>query len=104
MIRKAFIMYVHPDKHQEYTLRHDELWPEMAAMLKEHGGHNYSIFLDAKTNQLFGYVEIESEQRWQAVAKTEVCQRWWESMASLMPSNSDNSPESRELTPVFYLA
>lgn len=104
MIRKAFIMYVNPDKHQEYKRRHDELWPEMATMLKEHGGHNYSIFLDAKTNQLFGYVEIESEERWQAVAETEVCQRWWESMASVMPSNPDNSPESRELTTVFYLA
>jgi L-rhamnose mutarotase len=60
--------------------------------------------LDAERNLLFAVVEIESQARWDAVASTEVCQRWWQSMCELMPSNADNSPVSQELKSVFYLA
>ena len=104
MIRKAFIMSVNPDCHAEYERRHRPIWDELAATLKAHGGHNYSIFLDARTNQLFGYVEIEDEARWAAVAQTAICRKWWASMRELMPSNPDNSPESRDLREVFHLA
>ena len=104
MISKAFVMSVHPDCHAEYERRHNPIWEEMAATLKAHGGHNYSIFLDKRTNQLFGYVEIEDEARWDAVSQTEICQKWWASMRDLMPSNPDNSPESRDLREVFHLA
>lgn len=104
MIRKAFLMHVNPDRHAEYQRRHSPIWEELAATLKAHGAHNYSIFLDARSNQLFGYVEIEDEQRWNAVAGTDVCKRWWASMRDLMPSHPDNSPESRDLREVFHLA
>jgi L-rhamnose mutarotase len=43
------------------------------------------------------------EERWNAVANTDVCQRWWEHMGDVMPSNPDNSPVSTELKEVFYL-
>ncbi|OTQ71677.1 MULTISPECIES: L-rhamnose mutarotase [unclassified Gilliamella] len=104
MIRKASIMQVHPDKHAEYKKRHDEIFPDLMKELKAHGAHNYSIFLDCKRNLLFAYVEIESEERWDAVAKTAACQKWWAFMKDIMPSNSDNSPISEPLTEVFYLA
>ena len=104
MIRKAFLMSVNPDQHAEYQRRHDEIWPELAATLTQHGASNYNIFLCEQTSQLFAYVEIEDEARWNAVARTEVCQRWWQYMKDIMPSNPDNSPISQELKPVFYLA
>jgi L-rhamnose mutarotase len=50
---------------------------------------------------LFAYAEIESEERWAAIARTAVCQRWRQHMRELMPSNPDNSPVSRELRQVF---
>ena len=103
MIRKAFVMQVNPDAHEEYQRRHSPIWPELEAELKAHGAHNYSIFLDEKRHLLFGFVEIESEARWNAVAQTEVCQRWWKHMADVMPSNADNSPVTDELNEVFYL-
>jgi L-rhamnose mutarotase len=65
--------------------------------------HNYSIFLEAETNTLFGYAEIESEERWAAVAQTEVCRRWWTHMREVMPANPDHSPVSVELREVFHL-
>ena len=98
MIRKAFVMQVNPDAHEEYARRHNPIWPELEAVLKDHGAHR-----DKARNLLFATVEIESEERWRAVANTDVCQRWWEHMVDVMPSNPDNSPVSTELTEVFYL-
>ena len=103
MIRKAFLMSVNPDAHDEYERRHRPIWRELEEVLRSHGSHNYSIFLDVSTSQLFGYVEIESEARWTAIAGTDECKRWWSFMKDVMPSNSDNSPVTRELREVFHL-
>ncbi|MCW1913991.1 L-rhamnose mutarotase [Luteolibacter sp. GHJ8] len=102
MIRKAFVMSVNAGCEEEYERRHRPIWPELEAVLKAHGVHNYSIHLHPETRQLFGYVEIESEERWAAIAATEVCQRWWQHMTDLMPTNSDASPVSLGLKELFH--
>ncbi len=103
MIRKAFLMSVNPDAHAEYEKRHRPIWDDLAAILKQNGVANYSIFLDEETSRLFGYAEIESEEVWNAIAETDECRRWWEYMRDIMPTNEDNSPVSRELREVFHL-
>jgi L-rhamnose mutarotase len=103
MIRKAFIMSLNSGCETEYEARHSPIWPELEATLKAHGAHNYSIFLDQQNNQLIGYVEIEDEARWNAIARTEICQKWWQHMADVMPSNPDGSPISNEVREVFHL-
>ena len=103
MIRKAFIMSVNPGQEEKYTRRHSPIWPELEATLKSHGVHNYSIFLNKETSQLFAYVEIEDEARWAAIAATPICRQWWAHMKELMPSNADNSPISAELPQVFHI-
>ncbi|MGM0124640.1 L-rhamnose 1-epimerase [Enterococcus sp. AZ194] len=103
MIKKAIKMKIYPDKHEEYKRRHDELWPEMEQMLKEHGALSYTIFLDAKTSTLFGYLEIQEEERWSQTAQTEINQKWWDYMADIMETNPDNSPVVTDLFPVFEL-
>ena len=94
MTRKAFVMSVHPGMETEYQRRHNPVWQELLDTLKKHGVHNYSIFLNLETRQLFGYVEIEDEGRWNAVANTPICQKWWKFMGDIMPSNPDHSPVS----------
>ena len=103
MIRKAFVMSVHAGKEAEYERRHRPIWKELEDVLKKHGVHNYSIFLHPQTRQLFGYVEIEDEKRWAAIAQTDVAKRWWAHMKDLMPSNPDNSPVALELREVFHI-
>lgn len=103
MIRKAFVMSVNPGSEQDYERRHRPIWPELEAVLKAHGVHNYSIFLDATTHLLFACAEIEDEARWAAIASTPECQKWWRHMGDLMPSNPDHSPVSRDLREVFHL-
>lgn len=103
MIRKAFLMHVNPDRHAEYEQRHSPIWRELQDTLTAHGAHNYSIFLDRETSSLFGYVEIEDEARWNAIAATPICRKWWAYMRDVMPSNPDNSPISQELREVFHM-
>jgi L-rhamnose mutarotase len=103
MITKAFRMRVHPEHLLDYEQRHNPIWPELETVLKAHGVRRYLIFLDDSTADLFAYAEIDSEERWQAIARTEVCQRWWQSMKALMPSHADGSPEASDLRQVFEL-
>jgi L-rhamnose mutarotase len=103
MIRKAFRMSVHAGHEAEYERRHNPIWRELEQTLLEHGVRSYSIFLDSRTRDLFAYAEIESEQRWQEIASTEVCRRWWAHMKDLMPVAPDDSPLSADLREVFHI-
>ena len=103
MLRKAFVMSVNPGQEAEYERRHRPIWPELEASLKAHGVTSYSIFLHAETHQLFAYVELDSEERWNAVAETDVCRRWWAYMKDLMPTQADHSPRSTEIREVFHI-
>jgi L-rhamnose mutarotase len=103
MIRKAFRMSVNKGQEDEYARRHNPIWQDLADTLAAHGVRTYSIFLDGQTGDLFAYVEIESEERWEAIAATEVCRRWWRYMCELMPSKPDGEPISRPLPEVFHL-
>jgi L-rhamnose mutarotase len=103
MIRKAFRMSIHPGAADEYARRHQPIWAELEETLIRHGVTTYSIFLDSRTNDLFGYVELESEDRWADIALTDVCRRWWTHMRDLMPVNPDDSPVAVELREVFHI-
>lgn len=103
MIRKGFKMKLYPGMEQEYEKRHNELWPEMQEMIHQHGGRNYSIFLDPETDVLYGYIEIEDEELWAKGADTAINRKWWDFMADIMETNPDNSPVAVDLHPVFHL-
>jgi L-rhamnose mutarotase len=103
LIRKAFRMSVHPGSEEEYARRHQPIWRELEDALLAHGVRSYSIYLDPETKDLFAYAEVESEERWRAIAGTEVCQRWWRHMRELMPSSPDGRPVSRDLREVFHI-
>ena len=100
---KGFKMKLFPGQEAEYKKRHNLLWPEMKDMIHEYGGKNYTIFLDEETLTLFGYIEIENEEKWDKSADTEICRKWWDYMADIMETNLDNSPVSIDLKNVFHL-
>jgi L-rhamnose mutarotase len=103
MRKLAFKMKLFPGKEEEYKKRHDEIWPELSHLLKEHGISDYSIFLDEETLSLFGVLSIEDETQMDELPKNPVMKRWWAYMADIMESNPDNSPVSVPLKEVFYL-
>ena len=103
MIYKGFKMKLYPGMEKEYEKRHNELWPEMIKMIHEHGGKNYSIYLDPETLILFGYIEIEDESKWSKSADTAINRKWWDFMADIMETNPDNSPVAKDLKLLFHL-
>jgi L-rhamnose mutarotase len=57
MQRYAFKMFLNPGGSHEYRRRHDAIWPDLKALIREKGVRNYSIHLDPETNVLFAYLE-----------------------------------------------
>jgi L-rhamnose mutarotase len=103
MQRVAFKMKLFPGFEAEYKKRHDEIWPDLVALLKETGISEYSIFLDEETNSLFGFLKVTDAANLDNLPAQAVMKKWWAYMGDIMASNPDNSPVSIPLTEVFYL-
>ena len=101
--RFAFKMRLHPGQAEEYRRRHDALWPELAALLREAGITKYSIHLDDETHLLFGYLERSDDHRMGDLPNHPVMKRWWAFMGDIMATNPDGSPVAIPLTEMFYL-
>lgn len=96
-------MQLHEGCEEEYRRRHAEIWPELAALLRETGIRDYSIFLEEKTLQLFAILQIDDAAKLDSLAEQPVMRRWWEYMKDLMDTNADRSPVAAPLTEVFHL-
>lgn len=96
-------MKLFPGFEQEYKKRHDEIWPELVALLKNAGISDYSIFLDEETNSLFGVLTINDRLLLDSLPQQALMQQWWAYMADIMETNSDHSPVSAPLKELFYL-
>ena len=103
MKKLAFKMQLFPGMREEYKKRHDEIWPELVALLKETGISDYSIFLDDSTNSLFGVMQVSDQEALDKLPEHPVMKRWWAYMKDIMASNPDHSPVSVPLESVFYL-
>jgi L-rhamnose mutarotase len=103
MKRLAFRMKVFPGKEEEYKKRHDAIWPELSALLKDTGIGDYSIFLDEKDGSLFGVLKLEDSFKMEELPHEPIMKKWWNYMKDIMETNEDHSPVSMPLTEVFYL-
>lgn len=101
--KHAFKMKLHPGMEAEYRKRHDEIWPELSALLREAGVRDYSIHLDRETNVLFGVLSRPVDHSMASLPDHPVMKRWWAHMADIMESNPDNSPVQSDLVTVFHL-
>lgn len=94
---------LYPGMVPEFEHRCRAIWPELIELLKSHGVHNYSIFVQPEIRMLFVYLEIDDEARWQAVSRTPAFRRWWYFMADIVPTSPDLSPVTRDLKEVLHL-
>ena len=103
MQRVAFKMKLKPGNEAEYEKRHNEIWPELQALLRGQGVSDYSIFLDEETLVLFAVQKVDGDQGSQDLGKNPIVQKWWHYMADIMDVNEDESPVTVPLREVFYL-
>jgi L-rhamnose mutarotase len=103
MQKYAFTMHLNPGMEAEYRRRHDEIWPELVALLRESGVSDYSIHLDRETNTLFGVLWRTDDHRMDDLPNHPVMQRWWAHMADIMATRPDNEPVAMPLVTVFHM-
>ena len=99
----AFRMWLNPGQAAEYRRRHHALWPELAALLRESGIGDYSIFLDEEQHMLFAVLRRRADHSMAQLPDHPVMQRWWAHMADLMRTNPDGSPVVEPLPCLFHL-
>lgn len=103
MQKHAFKMRLNPGAAEDYKTRHDEIWPELVALLKDAGVSDYSIHLDAETNTLFGVLWRTDDHGMDDLPNHEIMQKWWAHMADIMEVHDDNEPVSVPLSTVFHM-
>jgi len=104
MERYAWKARVLPGKLAEYRRRHDEIWPELVAVLKEAGVSNYTIWQVG--DELFGYYECEKGADYAARVQAEspVVDRWNEYMKDVMEMEMDPVTGAQpKMEQVFFL-
>ena len=101
--KTAFRMFLNPGRAAEYRRRHDALWPELAALLREAGIVDYSIFLDEENHVLFAVLRRRTDHTMALLPEHPVMRRWWAHMADLMRTNPDGSPVVEPLPCLFHL-
>ena len=60
-MRVAWVMKLKPGNEAIYKKKHDEIWPEMLALMQRDGIRNYSIYRHGLT--LFAYLERDARRR-----------------------------------------
>ncbi len=104
MERYAWKAIVKDGCKDEYVKRHNEIWPELVALLKEAGICNYSIWNVG--NELFGYYECEKGVEFAAKTQAEspIVDKWNEYMKDVMIMEMDPETGAQPmLTEVFRL-
>lgn len=97
----AWVLEIRPGYEEEYKKRHDEIWPEMVAMLTESGIRNYNIFKHGLT--LFGYFETDDFDKTAAfLADHPVNKRWGEWMGPIMRVEVDSRTKFPFLLPLQW--
>jgi L-rhamnose mutarotase len=103
MEKYAFKMQLHPGQKAEYIRRHNDIWPELSALLKDAGIHDYSIHLDEETDTLFGVLWRRDGHSMADLPRHPLMQKWWAYMADIMVTHPTNEPVAVALTPVFHM-
>ena len=106
MQRVGFTFKIKPELKAEYKKAHDEIWPELAKAINDHGMHNYSIYF-RKDGTLFAYLEVDRDfsKTMEELGKTDVNKRWQEHMEKYFVKEESSilGPEVEVLEEVFHL-
>lgn len=102
--RYAFILRLRPGAAEAYDKVHATVWPEMLALLKSAGIHEYSIY---RRDELLILTlrAVDFETAWSQIDQHPVNLRWQQATASLFEPQEGLRPGERfpMMKEVFYL-
>ncbi|MBB3696635.1 L-rhamnose mutarotase [Flammeovirga yaeyamensis] len=99
----AFKMKLKPGMKEEYTERHNKIWPELKNLLEQYGVCEYFIYLDEETDTLFAFQKVVGDMNSQELGHYQIVKKWWKYMSDIMETNEDLSPISQPLEEVFNM-
>lgn len=88
---------------EEYRRRHDEIWPDLLALLKQAGVCDYSIYFHDQTNSLFAVLKRSDNHDMDNLPLEPIMKKWWAYMADIMLTHESNEPVVEPLDRVFYM-
>ena len=94
------VMKLRPDGYSGYKKAHDELWPEIADSMSDHG---VSMAIYRCDNQLFLFACAPTEADWQASREYEILDKWKQYMRDFLEDNEEGTDlYFEELPPAFH--
>jgi L-rhamnose mutarotase len=101
MIRQSFVIRLKPGALEDYAREHSKMWPELVEEIRASGIK--SITMVADDPLLYVFSEVESEDSWDRLWRSDVHMRWGEAMSPFLVFRDDGIVDSRPLREVFHL-
>jgi len=98
MYSSALTFALKPGCYAEYKKAHDELWPEIAAAMRENG---VNMVIHYYEDRLFLYATAPSREALEGSHDSDVAERWQAYMATLMVTGDDGATVVDELETAF---
>lgn len=102
-MRLCFTFELYEGAEAEYKKRHDEIWPELVAAIKDAGFSNYSLF--RRGTQIVAYAEVEPdlETAMAKLGQSEHNAKWAKWFEELIVNLTDSRGNLMSLTEVWHL-
>ncbi len=84
MFTIAFAMTLRPGLYEQYKLAHDQLWPELAAGMRE---NQISMAIYRDGERLFLFAAAPTREHWERSRNDAVLARWDARMAQLLQTD-----------------
>jgi L-rhamnose mutarotase len=101
--RLCFTFEIRPGTEDEYEKRHDEIWPELVAAIKDAGLANYTLF--RRGTEIIAYVEAHPDvaTAFAKLGPTDVNRRWAEWFSDVIVSLTDEQGNLYAVPEVWHL-
>ena len=100
--RRAWTMELLPGAEDRYDKAHAAIWPELAQQMRDDGISCFHLFRDGQT--VFAYQERAKPFPAAPSDVSELTEKWWNEMSTLMVTDPDGRPRHQVLSEVFSLA
>ena len=98
MFTLALAMKLRPGAYDHYKLAHDQLWPELAAGMRE---NRVSMAIYRDGDRLFLFATAPTEQHWQRSRQDPILARWDACMADLLETDAEGQIAFTALSKAF---
>ncbi len=98
MVSVGMVLELKPGCYDEYKKRHDELWPELAAVMRQ---NRIDMVIYRFQDLLFVYGTAPSQEAWDAVEHDSATPRWNEYMAEVLKSDEKGELIVHDLPQAF---